>query len=308
MEKNLLKDYKIGILAGGSSHERAVSLKSGTAVKLALERIGLNVIFLDVKEETFCALIDENNIDVAFIALHGKFGEDGTVQRILEAKNILYTGSGPDASGLAMDKLRSKKVFETSAISIPGYQALSKDQDINSVDIGYPCVVKPVNEGSSIGLSIVLSESVMADAIDKARVFGGEVIIEKFIEGRELTIGVLDNVPLPVVEIITACGIYDFKAKYESCSTRYVVPADLNEISCKYLQGIGLKAHRALGCRGFSRVDVRMDADGQAYVLEVNTIPGLTERSLFPMAAKAGGFDFSRLCIKMLYEAVSRAE
>ena len=303
-EIDLLKKYRIGVLAGGSSSEREISLKSGRSVFDALRSIGLKVKFLDVREEDFSAFLDHADIDAAFIALHGRFGEDGTVQKILGQKNILYTGSDPEASHLALDKLASKKRFEDHGLCVPEYGVVSGKEDVSRLNICFPCVVKPRYEGSSIGLSVVRSGDHIREAINKAAEFSEEIIVEKFVPGREITVGVLDNRPLPVVEIITADGVYDFGAKYQSDDTEYVVPARLNETDYLRAQEAGMKAHAALGCKGFSRVDMRLSDEGEIFVLEVNTIPGLTERSLLPMAAKQTGLDFPKLCVKMLCGAL----
>ncbi|MFH1552617.1 MAG: D-alanine--D-alanine ligase [Candidatus Omnitrophota bacterium] len=305
-ELDMLKKYKIGVLAGGSSSEREISLKSGKAVFGALQGKGLNTVFIDVEEDNFSSLVDRPGIDVAFIALHGKFGEDGTVQRILDERSVPYTGSGPEPSRLALDKEASKKIFEDEGLCVPEYRVVRAGEDVSRLDITFPCVVKPRYEGSSIGLSIVPSRDLMRGAIDRAARFGERIIIEKFVFGREITVGVLNDRALPVVEIIAAGGVYDFSAKYYSDDTEYVVPAKLDKDEYLRAQETGLKAHRALGCEGFSRVDLRLSDRGDIFVLEVNTIPGLTERSLLPMAAKAEGVDFSELCVKMLLGAISK--
>lgn len=300
-----LNKYRVGVLAGGPSSERGISLKSGEAVSKALVGVGLDqVVFLDVNEEDFEDMIKESRINLAFIALHGRFGEDGTVQRALEEMKIPYTGSGPGSSALALDKLLSRDHFMDNGLDVPEYMVVHHGEDLSEMDIWFPCVVKPRFEGSSIGLSIVNTESGIYSAVDKAFAFGEEVIIERFVPGREITVGVLAGKALPVVEIIPHGGVYDFTAKYEAGNTEYVVPADLGEKDYLLAQETGLKAHNALGCRGFSRVDMRLSEEEKIYVLEVNTIPGLTERSLLPMAAKAAGLDFPQLCVKMLYGAI----
>ena len=305
-ELKMFEKYRIGVLAGGPSSEREISLKSGKAVFKALHGAGLDAVFMDVNEEGFVRAIDRSGIDVAFITLHGRFGEDGTAQKILEKRNIRYTGSGPVSSALALDKLASKKRFEKEGLKIPGFCAVKAGEDISRLDIRFPCVVKPRCEGSSIGLSVVHSEDLILKAVKEAAEFGENVLIEDFVIGREITVGVLDDRALPVVEIIPADGVYDFEAKYRSTATRYMTPADLEGEQYARVQEAGLKAHRALGCESFSRVDLMLSEEGEIFVLEVNTIPGLTERSLLPMAAKAAGLDFLQLCVKMLCGALSK--
>ena len=295
-----LKKYKIGVLAGGSSSEREISLKSGKAVFKALGELGMNAVFLDVTEDNFSSRVDEAGIDMAFIALHGRFGEDGTVQRILAEKDVIYTGSGPEASHMALDKVASKKRFVEKNIPIPEYKIFNKQEEIRFDDIWIPCVVKPRYEGSSIGLSVVLSRDRLGEAVEKASCYGEDIIIEKFIEGQEITVGIIDDRALPVVEIVPAGTHYDFDSKYQSAETRYIVPAGISEECSDNAREIAVEAYNALGCEEFSRVDMRLSQGGDIFVLEVNTIPGLTERSLLPMAAKAAGMDFPELCAGIL--------
>jgi D-alanine-D-alanine ligase len=301
-----LNGYRVGVIAGGSSSERDISLKSGKAVFNALVERGVNVVFLDVDAENILPAIERNNVDLAFIALHGKFGEDGTIQELLDEAGVPYTGSGPVSSRTAIDKVASKKKFSEVGILVPAHVSVFSGSDILSAaaEIGFPCVVKPRYEGSSIGLSVVREPVGLVEALGKAVEFGSEVIIEKFVPGREITVGMLEDKALPVLEIITSCGVYDYGSKYISSETRYRVPADISPESSLRAQEIGLAAHRALGCRGFSRTDMRMTAKGEFYVLETNTIPGLTEKSLLPMAAAADGVDFGELCVKMLKSAL----
>jgi len=303
---DLLKKYRISVLAGGASSEREISLKSGRAVFAALGSLGLEARFIDVKSGDFVRLFEGPAADIAFIALHGRFGEDGSVQKLLEERGIPYTGSGPDASRTALDKLLSKEYFARSGLRVPDHVVVRGTKELESAGIDFPCVVKPRCEGSSIGLSVVGSRDRLAEAVSKAASFSEDVIVEEFIKGRELTVGVLGGKALPVVEIACADGVYDFNAKYESSDTRYIVPADLDEDTGRRAREAGLRAHSALGCAGFSRVDMRLSDDGEVFILEVNTIPGLTERSLLPMAAKASGLDFSQLCVNMLYDAIER--
>ncbi len=302
-----IKGMKIGILAGGDSSERDVSLRSGKAVLDVMLANGVDAVMIDVDPGNFLAEIVGKKIDLAFLALHGRFGEDGTIQRILGSNGIMYTGSGPAASALAIDKIASKDRFLKYGLRVPEHKTVRSIRDLAREKIWYPCVVKPRYEGSSIGLSVVAASSDIEKAVSIALKYGEDVMIERFIPGRELTIGVIGDESLPVVEIVAEEGVYDYTAKYRSKSTRYVVPAEISRKEFVKAQEAGLAAHRALGCEGFSRTDLRLAPEGEVYVLEVNTLPGLTERSLLPMAAKAAGLDFYGLCVKMVSEAVNRS-
>ena len=298
---------RIGVLAGGPSNEREISLRSGRAVYNALLKEGLDAILLDVWDNIY-DIIKNNKIDVAFIALHGRFGEDGTVQKMLEDAGIPYTGSGPLASGLAIDKIAAKKIFEDNGIPVPRHTIFSKDKfDIKTADkINFPVVVKPQLEGSSIGLSVVREKESLGKALDKAFECGSKILAEEYIDGRELTVSILNDLPLPVIEIVTRRGVYDYGAKYNDPETKYLVPAPIDDKSFKKAQELGMRSHKALGCISFSRVDMMMNKAGGIFVLEVNTIPGMTERSLLPKAARANGLDFGALCIKLVENALSR--
>ena len=299
---------RVGVLAGGPSSERDISLRSGKAVHNALLSQGLNAVLLDVKD-SIRDVIATNVIDVAFIALHGKFGEDGTVQKMLEDASIPYTGSDVEASRLALDKITSKEVFIKNSIPVPAYVVFEKN--IYSIDdadsLGYPLVVKPQFEGSSIGLSIVREKKLLKGSLDKAFQYGDRLLLERYIEGRELTVGILENKALPVIEIVTRNKVYDYEAKYKNADTKYLVPAKINKDAYEKASLLGVMAHKALGCNSFSRVDIMMKENGDMFVLEVNTIPGMTERSLLPKAAEAIGLRFSDLCVKILENALSKA-
>lgn len=303
------KDYKvkrfgrIGVLAGGPSSEREISLKSGEAVFEALQDCGFKPVFIDISERIE-EDIKKQRIDIAFIALHGGFGEDGTVQKILGDLKIPYTGSGPEASRLALDKLASRMIFQNLGIDVPKYMVHKKGVEIKIDDLNMPLVIKPQREGSSVGLSLVFDPEEMNKALDKAFSYGDTILIEEFIRGREITVGIIDDEPLPVIEIVPEGGCYDYYAKYKSPNTRYLVPAPIKRSDFKRAQDIGLKAHKALKCRSFSRVDMILGGDEKIYVLEVNTIPGLTSRSLLPKAAEAAGISFSKLCEKILEGAL----
>lgn len=295
------KDFgKVAVLAGGPSSERAISIKSGRAVYDALKASGCNVEWVDLDGYGFRRTIRRISPDIAFLALHGRFGEDGTAQRILEELSIPYTGSGVIASYSALDKVISKKIFRKNGVSIPAYRVFTKRSIKSAKGLSFPLVVKPQNEGSSIGLSIARGEKEFEAACKEAFRYSKNIIVEKFIKGREITVGILDNTALPVVEILPYRDFYDFYAKYKDRNTEYVVPAHLPKTVYRRAQKLGLASHNALKCKDFSRVDMILGDDGNIFVLEVNTIPGLTARSLLPKAASAVGITFNNLCLKFL--------
>lgn len=298
---------KIAVFAGGISNEREISLKSGKAVHEALKRKKENAELIDVGEG-LKGRLKRLDADVVFIALHGKFGEDGCVQALLEEEGIPYTGSGVTASRLALDKLASREIFLENSLRVPAYKIAKKDSVMGAILGGFktPFVVKPQREGSSMGLSIVSDKVHAATAFDMAFGYGDTAVVEEYIHGRELTVGIMEEQALPVIEIITRHNVYDYDAKYVDDGTRYVVPATLEKDIAGKVQEAALRAHKSLGCRDFSRVDMRMDGDGNIYVLEVNTIPGLTKRSLLPKAAQAAGVDFDELCMRLVNLAHGR--
>jgi D-alanine-D-alanine ligase len=311
MKYNSLKDKKIVVVCGWVSREREVSLRSGRKIYDALLKKGYNVTLVDPKIEGWKPVLDG---DIVFIALHGKPGEDGTIQGLLETFGIPYTGSGVMASSLAMNKVVSKKIFIASGIPTPRYVSL---EDFNSIDrfvssaiesIGLPLVVKPVSEGSSIGVSIVRDrkdlDDIVMDTVDKF----GDIFIEEYIEGREITVGILDVdgrlIALPILELVPKKEFYDYTAKYTSGMTEFIIPARMKEEKYRLAQDLAVKAHKALGCIGFSRVDLVTDKDDNPYVLEVNTIPGMTDLSDLPAMAKAYGIEYEDLVEIMLYSAL----
>lgn len=299
------KDYgKVAVLAGGPSSERAISIKSGRAVYKALKEAGCNAEWVSLDGCAFKNLLKKISPDIAFLALHGRFGEDGTVQKILEEISIPYTGSGVIASRSALDKIESKRIFQKNGIAIPPYKVFDKNTIKNAKDLSFPLIVKPRNEGSSIGLSLARDEKGFKSACKEAFKYSKNIIIEQFIKGREITVGILDDTALPVVEIIPDRDFYDFYAKYRDKKTRYVVPAPLPKDIYENAQKLGLAAHMALKCKDFSRVDMILGQDGKIFVLEVNTIPGLMARSLLPKAASAAGITFNDLCMKFLHLAL----
>jgi D-alanine-D-alanine ligase len=295
---------KVGVLFGGRSAEREVSLKSGSMVLKALQSRGVDAHAFDPAERGLDALQAEN-FERVFIALHGRFGEDGTMQGALELMGIPYTGSGVLASSLAMDKWRTKVIWQAAGIPTPRYELMRADTDFAAVvqRLGLPIMVKPANEGSSIGMSKVKRAEDLAAAYKLAAKYDEIVIAEQFIEGIELTAGVLGREPLPVIKLETAREFYDYEAKYISDDTRYILPCGLDAAAESAVQAGVLRAFDALGCRGWGRVDLMMDREGRPYFLEVNTSPGMTDHSLVPMAARHAGIPFDELCVRILASA-----
>ncbi|MBM7557932.1 D-alanine--D-alanine ligase family protein [Halanaerobacter jeridensis] len=311
----MLNDKTIAVIRGGKSAERKISLKTGKAILNALKSKNYTVVDIDPKEDLHQQLAD-NKIDIAFIALHGRYGEDGTIQGFLEMEGIPYTGSGVLGSALAMDKVSSKRVFEQMEISTPEFIVLKKEEYCNNKadiktkieeEFSLPVVVKPALEGSSLGLSITKDPSDLLGDIDQAFDYDEEVLIENYIPGREITVGILGNKELealPVIEIRPREGVYDYEAKYTKGATKFIIPAELDETVYAKAQNLALQAHRALNCQGVSRVDMRVNPNGEVYVLEVNTIPGMTETSLLPQAAAKSGLEFPELVEKILKLAI----
>jgi D-alanine-D-alanine ligase len=292
---------KVGVLMGGRSAERAVSLKSGAMVLAALKRKGIDAQAFDPKEHGLDALIAER-FDRVFIALHGRFGEDGTIQGALELLGIPYTGSGVLASALAMDKWRTKLVWQACGIPTPSYALLARDSNFDAVvgRLGLPLMVKPANEGSSIGMSKVSKTGELAEARALAANYDSVVIAEAFIDGIELTAGILGEVPLPLIKLETPRDFYDYDAKYVSDDTRYLIPCGLPPDAERVIREEALRAFKTLGCSGWGRVDLMLDRSGKAYFLEANTSPGMTDHSLVPMAARYAGISFEDLCVRIL--------
>lgn len=305
--KSLNQFGRIGVLMGGPSTEREISLKSGKAVYQALAKRGLEVSAIDIKTDNIeenIRLIKSKKIDCAFLALHGRFGEDGQIQKILEIIKIPYTGSGVLASRLAMDKIASRKILAGEGLRVPKYKTVDKISYNTDWKIGnnlcLPLVIKPATHGSSIGLSIIDKEEDLKKGVVLAFRFDENIIIEEYIKGRELTVGILDDEALPVIEIIPKRAFFDFQAKYQPGLTDYIVPAQLDREITKKVKTLALSAHKLLGCFGCSRVDMILDTNNLPFVLEVNTIPGLTLTSLLPKAAKILGIEFDELCLKLI--------
>ncbi|UCD15512.1 MAG: D-alanine--D-alanine ligase [Candidatus Omnitrophota bacterium] len=294
-----VKDIKVGVLGGGVSPEREISFISAGEVVKSLERNGVAVVFIDIftsQKEKVKELICQHNIDVAFIALHGEFGEDGQIQQILEELELPYTGSGPQASSLAANKVSSKEIFLREGIATAAYYLW---QDVPA-DIKYPLVVKPCCGGSSLGVSVVRDQRQLQEALKSASSLQTKIFLEEYIEGREFTVGILDNKPLGVVEIVPKEGFFDFNSKYREGAVQLKTDPQLKRSLYEKIQAQGLAAHCVLGCRHSSRVDLVLDALGNPFVLEVNSIPGLTSHSLLPLSAKCCGIGFDELVLKMV--------
>ena len=302
---NAKKSYgRVAVMFGGDSAEREVSLKSGSAVLKALRAAGIDAQAFDPSEKPLSALRDEAYQRV-FIALHGKGGEDGTLQGALEFMGIPYTGSGVLASALAMDKWRSKLVWQAAGIPVPDYEVLTAKSDLAAVEarLGLPMFVKPANEGSSIGITKVKKKSGLRTAYGIAAQHDSIVLAERFLSGGEYTVGILDDVALPVIKIVPATEYYDYEAKYLRDDTQYLIPCGLSTKDEIAMQELALKAFHILGARGWGRIDMMLDAEGKTYELEANTSPGMTDHSLVPMAASAAGISFGQLVVKILAEA-----
>ncbi|MCB0713349.1 MAG: D-alanine--D-alanine ligase [Ignavibacteriae bacterium] len=333
----------IAVLLGGTSAERYVSMATGKGIAEALTSRGHNVRLYDIAlgekaEIAFDNLVLPTEVapspeelarfnhrdvitavqnlpddtDVVFIALHGNDGEDGKIQSLLEFRGLPYTGSGVLASALAMHKSKSKELFRNNGISTANWFLLEPDDDASAARLSamvdavtdYPVVVKPNDGGSTVGLTIVKDADGLVEATALARRYSKDVIFEEFIEGREVTVGVLDGEALPVVEIRPKSGIYDYTNKYTSGRTEYFCPADLPLAISEELQTLALRAHNVLGCTGYSRVDFRLDEQGEAWCLEVNTLPGMTSTSLFPKGAKADGIEYGEVCEQIIRAAL----
>ena len=291
---------KVAVLAGGTSCEREISLISGKAVHEALSELGYPVVLVDAVGD-FAGKLHEENVTFAFLALHGTFGEDGTVQRLLEKEGIAYTGPGPETSERAFDKASAQNVFQKEGVRVPEFVILDSKQAIaNKLPFKFPVVVKPTKAGSSVGVTIVKKAAEYEAACLKAFEYSDAVLVDRYIAGRELTVGILGDKALPVVEVIAKREFYDFEAKYRESGTEYQFPAKLTESEQKAVLAEAMKAYRAIGGEVMGRVDLILGADGLPYVLELNTIPGLTPKSLLPKAAKAAGIHFPELCVKIM--------
>lgn len=305
MSRAELKTRKIGVLMGGLSAEREVSLSSGSAVHRALLARGYDAVAIDVGRDLPQMLLGEG-IEVAFVCLHGRYGEDGAVQGVLELMGIPYTGSGVLASALAMNKIFAKQAFAAAGLTITPHRVLGRGETFDpcSAGFGYPVVVKPSQEGSSVGVSIVKVPEELPAALEVAFRYDDEILVEKFVKGREIQVGILDDRAMGAIEIVPKKEFYDFEAKYTEGMAEHICPPPLPGPLYRKLLSEGEKAHRALGCAGYSRVDFLVTEGGECYLLEVNTLPGMTPLSLLPeIAQKEAGIGFEELVERILASA-----
>jgi D-alanine-D-alanine ligase len=299
---------KIAVLMGGPSSERDVSLATGQGIAKALRSLGANVVEVDVRDENFQL---PGDTDLAFIALHGTFGEDGQIQQLLEERGIAYTGEGVEESRLAFDKIRSKEKFEQHGVRTPPWETIDANQHPR---MRPPIVIKAPRQGSTVGVYIVKNAEGIAPAIAGSAKYDRELLIEKFVSGRELTIGILGDQALPILEIIPKGGFYDFTNKYPFLNPQagggaeHVCPAQIDEKKTAQIQELALRAFRALGSQVYGRIDVILSDSGEPFVLEVNTIPGMTEASLLPEAAAAAGISYVDLCARIIELSRARTE
>ncbi|RKH12036.1 D-alanine--D-alanine ligase [Corallococcus sp. CA053C] len=306
-----LKSKRVGVLFGGLSSEREVSLRTGAAVAGALRGLGYDVVDIDVGKDLPARLIAEK-VDVAWLALHGRYGEDGCVQGLLEAMFIPYTGSGVMASAVGMDKVYAKEIFISRGIPTPPYRAFASAEaalaEADRLPFPFPVVVKPSREGSSVGVHICKTRDEYTAAVQEAATHAGTLLVEQFIKGREVQGGVLDNEALGVIEVKAAREFYDYEAKYKAGSgTQYLFPAPLPPDLYARVNAVSLAAHVALGCSGGSRSDVIVTEAGDVFLLEINTLPGMTASSLLPKIAAGRGIDFPALCERLLQGASLKA-
>jgi len=297
------EDIRVAVLKGGRSAERDVSLNSGAQVSEALSSAGFDVVEIDTGDDEFVVQLADAGAHVAFICLHGRYGEDGTVQGLCELLELPYVGSGVLASALAIDKVKSKQFFAFAGLQSPDYVVLQRHHlfDINEVVdvLGEKTVVKPANEGSSVGMTIVHEAAELPEAIEKAFAYYRAVLVERFVAGTEVTVAVIGNeeaAALPTLQIEPVHEFYDYDSKYVAGMSRHIIPANVSAAAREECQRLAEAAHKLLGCRGISRADTIVDADGEVWLLEVNTIPGMTKTSLVPDAARAAGIEFPELC------------
>ena len=299
---------KVAVLMGGNSAEREVSLNSGQAVLDGLLRKGVNAHGIDAGRDVLQQLVD-GGYDRVFIVLHGRGGEDGVIQGGLETLGLPYTGSGVQGSSLGMDKYRCKLLWSALSLPTPGYLMIDSEADLKAAsELGFPLMVKPVHEGSSIGMAKVNNPEELHTAWNAAREYDGQVMVERWITGQEFTASILNDQALPLIRLETPHTFYDYEAKYSSDSTSYHCPCGLDDAKEQELQTLALKAFHAVGASGWGRVDIMMDEEKRPYLIEVNTVPGMTDHSLVPMAAKQHGVDFDELVWQILSSTLESAQ
>jgi D-alanine-D-alanine ligase len=317
-ERSLLTRARIGVLMGGQSAEREVSLRTGTAVHRSLCRRGYDAVTIDVGPTLYRDL-QEQKIEVAFVSLHGPGGEDGVIQGFLESIGIPYTGSGLQANAIGMHKVTTKTILAAHRIPVPAGTVIKRGEKVSSgqalraAKLRWPVVVKPASQGSTIGVTIVRKPSQWSEALALAHRYDRDAMVEAYIPGHEVTVSLIgsgEDTPtvLPAVEIVAPNGFYDFSAKYEKGKTQYLCPAPLSAALTKQIRALALKTYQVMGCDGAIRVDFRITPRGRPYVLEINTVPGMTETSLLPMAAKQAGIDYDDLTERILESALVRAK
>jgi D-alanine-D-alanine ligase len=301
-----IKDLrKIVVLMGGPGSEREVSLRSGAGIADALrEQFPAAEVVPVIVDGTDVRLPE--GTELVFIAIHGSFGEDGTLQAILEERGVPYTGTDVGSSELAFDKIASKGAFTEAGVPTPAWEIIRRDADPASLEMTPPLVIKPPREGSSVGVCIVKRREEIADALHTAGKYADELLAEAFVAGRELTVGILGEEVLPIIEITTQAGFYDYNNKYTAGGSEHLVPAPLDEETARRVREAALTAHRSLGTQVYSRVDIRLDEAGEPWVLEVNTIPGMTATSLLPDAARVAGYTYPALCGRIAELSLAR--
>ncbi|RTZ73719.1 MAG: D-alanine--D-alanine ligase [Gammaproteobacteria bacterium] len=297
---------KVALLMGGWSAEREVSLRSGAAVLEALEARGVAVTGIDVGRD-ICETLQAGGYDRAFIMLHGRGGEDGTIQGLLEILELPYTGSGVLGSALAMDKMASKRLWSGTGLPTPEFVTIGSEEELELAGaLGYPLMIKPAREGSSIGMSRVQDAAQLRNAWVMARQYDDRVLAERWVEGTEYTVAILGQEALPLIRLETPREFYDYEAKYEAGDTGYHLPCGLSPEAERRLQELALKAFHSVGATGWGRVDLMVDGEGQPWLIEVNTVPGMTDHSLVPMAARGAGIDFDELAWRILAMTAER--
>jgi len=300
---------KVAVLMGGWSAEREVSLRSGEAVLAALLEKNVDAHKIDVKRESVYENLKDGHFDRAFIVLHGPGGEDGVIQSVLDVLQLPYTGSGVLASAIAMDKLRCKELLQGAGLPTPNYMKLDATTDMSYIGamLGFPIMVKPTLEGSSIGMSKVVKEEDLNKAWQLASKYGDNVLAEQWVQGKEYTVAILGRSALPVIRLETKRDFYDYEAKYDDDDTQYHCPCGLSEEQESQLQRLALSAFDVIGAKGWGRVDIMEDEEGKPSIIEINTVPGMTNHSLVPMAAKAKGLSFTELVYEILSETMVEA-